>query len=110
MCSSALRTEGGRMINAVDARRFPVGISLIPAFPKDTLAPALPISTEATPVSRITRSVATAFLLAIPAIATAQEAKGDAEKSPRPSIYDVNADASEQIKAATALARRDGRR
>jgi thioredoxin-related protein len=56
------------------------------------------------------RPVATMFLLAVPALATAQEAGNDAKKPPRASIFDVTADAREQVKAATARAQRDGRR
>ena len=59
---------------------------------------------------RITLSVAAAILLAVPAVATAQDAKSAAKKATRPSIYDAKADAREQVKAATALARRDARR
>jgi thioredoxin-related protein len=51
-----------------------------------------------------------AIFLAIPAIGSAQEAKSAVQKSSRPSIYDAKADAKEQIKAATALARRDAKR
>jgi thioredoxin-related protein len=61
-------------------------------------------------VTRITRSVAAALLLAVPAVATAQDAKDAAKKATRPSIYDAKADAREQVKTATALARRDARR
>src|SRR5258708_2277039 len=75
-----------------------------------TLASVSTISKEATPVTRITRSVAAAFLLALPAVAIAQESKGDAGKPTRPTIYDAKADAKEQVKKATALARRDGQR
>jgi thioredoxin-related protein len=65
---------------------------------------------EATPVTRITRSIATAILLVIPGVALAQEAKEAAKKPARPPIYDTKADAKEQVKAATALAKRDARR
>jgi uncharacterized protein YyaL (SSP411 family) len=57
-------------------------------------------------VTRITRSVAAALLLAVPVVANAQ----DARKAGRSSIYDAKADAREQVKAATSLARRDARR
>jgi uncharacterized protein YyaL (SSP411 family) len=61
-------------------------------------------------VTRIARSVAAAFLAALPAVAVAQEVKSDAGKPTRPSIYDAKADATEQVRRATALAQRDGRR
>ena len=61
-------------------------------------------------MTRFTRFVAATVLLAIPASATAQDAEGAAKKSPRPSIYDAKADAREQVKTATALARRDAKR
>jgi thioredoxin-related protein len=65
---------------------------------------------EATPVTRITRRVATAILLVIPSVAVAQEAKEAAKKPSRPAIYDTKADAKEQVKSATSLAKRDARR
>jgi thioredoxin-related protein len=74
------------------------------------LASVSTLPEEVTPVTRITRSIAAALLLAIPAVATAQEPRGEAKKATRPSIYDAKADALEQVKAATALARRDARR
>src|SRR4051794_1478597 len=55
-------------------------------------------------------SVAATILLAVPAIATSQETEGASKKSARPPIYDAKADAQEQLKTATALARRDGLR
>ncbi|WP_237722544.1 thioredoxin family protein [Singulisphaera acidiphila] len=61
-------------------------------------------------MTRINRSFAAALLLAVPTVANAQDANGPVKKAPRPSIYDVKADADEQIKVATALARRDARR
>ncbi len=60
-------------------------------------------------MTRITHSLA-ALVLSIPAVATSQEARSDAKKPTRPSIYDVKADARDQARTATALARRDGRR
>jgi thioredoxin-related protein len=51
--------------------------------------------------------IAASLLLAIPALATAQEVK---KPAPRPPIYDTKADAKEQVKAATAIAHRDARR
>ena len=61
-------------------------------------------------MTRMTR-LAASILLAIPAVANAQEAKEPAKKpSSRPAIYDTKADAKEQVKAATALAHRDARR
>jgi uncharacterized protein YyaL (SSP411 family) len=65
---------------------------------------------EATAVTRFTRFVAASLLLVIPAAASAQEAKEPAKKPSRPAIYDAKADTREQVKAATALARRDARR
>ncbi len=65
---------------------------------------------EDTPVTRITRSVVAALLLALPAGAIAQDTKNAAQNPARPSIYDEKTDAKEQIKTATALARRDARR
>jgi thioredoxin-related protein len=61
-------------------------------------------------MTRLTRSLAAAFLLLIPAMAESQETKSVAKKPSRPSIYDVKADADEQIKVATARARRDSKR
>jgi thioredoxin-related protein len=61
-------------------------------------------------VTRITRSLAAALLLAVPAAAAAQDAPGAAKTATRPTIYDEKADAKEQVKAATVLARRDARR
>ena len=61
-------------------------------------------------MTRFTRPFAAALLLAVPAVADAQEAQSPAKKAGRPSIYDAKADAGEQLKAATALARRDARR
>ena len=58
----------------------------------------------------MTRSGFAALLLALPAVAISQDAKNSAQKPARPSIYDEKADAKEQIKNATALARRDARR
>jgi uncharacterized protein YyaL (SSP411 family) len=49
-------------------------------------------------------------LLVIPAVAKAQDAEPAARKASRPPIYDAKADATDQVKAATALARRDARR
>src|SRR5688572_7217604 len=60
-------------------------------------------------MTRFARPIAAALLLALPAGAAAQEAKVTAEAA-RPSIYDAKADAREQVRAATALARRDARR
>jgi thioredoxin-related protein len=65
---------------------------------------------ENTPVTRTTRSGFAALLLALPAVAISQDTKNAAQKLARPSIYDEKADAKEQIKTATALARRDARR
>jgi thioredoxin-related protein len=67
-------------------------------------------SEEATPVTRIARPVAAAIYLVLPAFAVAQEVNDVAKKPSRPAIYDTKADAKEQAKAATALARRDSRR
>src|SRR4051812_26614882 len=61
-------------------------------------------------MTRLTRSVAAALLLAVPAVANAQDAKGAEKTATRPSIYDAKADAREQVKSAAALARRDARR
>ena len=61
-------------------------------------------------MTRITRSVAAAILLLMPGGALAQEAKEAPKKPARPPIYDTKADAKEQVKAATALAKRDARR
>src|SRR5262249_51756680 len=49
-------------------------------------------------------------LLLIPTVAKAQDAEPAARKASRPAIYDPKADAKGQVKAATALARRDTRR
>jgi thioredoxin-related protein len=65
---------------------------------------------EATPVTRIIRSVAAVTLLVLPLVARAQDAESAAKKGSRPPIYDTKADARDQVKAATALARRDARR
>ena len=51
-----------------------------------------------------------AALLATPAVATAEGPKPTAKTPARPQIYDTKADAAEQLKKATALARRDSRR
>ena len=61
-------------------------------------------------MTRITGSFAAVLLLAVPSIATAQDAKSTAQKATRASIYDAKADAREQVQTATALARRDARR
>jgi uncharacterized protein YyaL (SSP411 family) len=61
-------------------------------------------------VTRITRSVVAALMLAVSVVASAQDATTAAKKAARPSIYDAKADAAEQVKAATVLARRDARR
>ena len=61
-------------------------------------------------MTRITASVAAVLLLAVPTVATAQDAKSAAQKVARPSIYDAKADAREQVETATALAKRDARR
>jgi thioredoxin-related protein len=65
---------------------------------------------EDTPVTKMTSLVVAAVLLALPAVAVSQDTKNAAPKPARPSIYDEKADAKEQIKTATALARRDARR
>ena len=61
-------------------------------------------------MSIMTRTLAAALCLALPALASAQQAETTPKKPARASIYDVKADASEQIKTATAKARRDGQR
>ena len=60
-------------------------------------------------MTRFLRPAVVALLLATPAAATAQEPAA-AKKPAKASIYDAKADAREQVKAATALARRDSRR
>lgn len=57
-----------------------------------------------------TRWLLAALLLATPALAIGQEPKAIAKKSTRPSLYDAKADAREQVKTSTALARRDAKR
>jgi thioredoxin-related protein len=61
-------------------------------------------------VTRIPRPIIAAIYLLIATVANAQEAKDVATKPARPAIYDTKADAKEQLKVATALARRDARR
>jgi thioredoxin-related protein len=61
-------------------------------------------------MTMIVRSLAAAILLAMPATLPAQEARPSEKKPARASIYDAKADAREQIKVATAKARRDGQR
>jgi uncharacterized protein YyaL (SSP411 family) len=63
-------------------------------------------------MTRITCSIAVALFLAISNVASSQDAKDKdaAQKPARPAIYDEKADAQEQIKATTKLARRDARR
>ncbi|MGE3818481.1 MAG: thioredoxin family protein [Isosphaeraceae bacterium] len=56
------------------------------------------------------KGILVAILLAAPSISSGQESPATPRKPARPSIYDVKADARDQIKAATALARRDARR
>src|SRR5271166_1981285 len=58
----------------------------------------------------MTRSVVAALILALPAAAISQDTKKTAQKPAHSSIYDEKVDAKEQIKTATALARRDARR
>src|SRR5262249_31916093 len=65
---------------------------------------------EATPVTRLIRSAAAVTLLVLPPVAKAQDAEPAAKKGARPPIYDTKADARDQVRAATALARRDARR
>jgi uncharacterized protein YyaL (SSP411 family) len=60
-------------------------------------------------MTTMTRALA-AFCLAIPTLASAQEVGTAPKKPARASIYDARADAREQIKTATAKARRDGQR
>src|SRR5258708_22210807 len=61
-------------------------------------------------MTKPTGPLAALLLLAIPAIAGAQEAKTEAKKPAKPAIYDIKKDAREQIKVATAKARRDNQR
>jgi thioredoxin-related protein len=61
-------------------------------------------------MSMLTRTLAAALCLAMPALAIAQQTEPATKKPARASIYDVKADAREQIKTATAKARRDGQR
>jgi uncharacterized protein YyaL (SSP411 family) len=56
------------------------------------------------------RSAVAALILALPAAAISQDTKKTDQKPAHPSIYDEKVDAKEQIKTATALARRDARR
>jgi thioredoxin-related protein len=58
----------------------------------------------------MTRILAASLFLALPSLAPAQEANPAPQKPARASIYDVKADAREQIATATAKARRDGQR
>jgi thioredoxin-related protein len=67
-------------------------------------------------MTKLTRPLAALLLLAVPAIARGQEnvikteTKAEAKKQAKPAIYDIKKDAREQIKVATAKARRDNRR
>jgi len=65
---------------------------------------------EAASMMRFACSLSAAFFMAITALAAAQEPATPAKKPARPAIYDTKADAREQVKAATTLARRDARR
>ena len=60
-------------------------------------------------MTRFTRSLTATILLAVPAITPAQETVA-VKQSARPAIYDAKADAKDQVKVATDLARRDSRR
>jgi uncharacterized protein YyaL (SSP411 family) len=57
-----------------------------------------------------TCSIIATLLVAIPALAFAQNPEAPAKKTTRPAIDESKADAREQVKAATFLARRDARR
>ena len=61
-------------------------------------------------MTALARSIAAALLVAMPSISTAQQAEPAPKKPSRPSIYDAKADAREQVKVASAKARRDGQR
>jgi len=61
-------------------------------------------------MTRTHRILALVTLLTIPAAAYGQTTVTETKSASRPSIYDVKADAREQIKAARTIARRDNQR
>ena len=61
-------------------------------------------------MSKFPRWFAAGFLFLAPALAAAQETKPEVKKPARASIYDVKADARQQVKVASARANRDSKR
>ncbi len=61
-------------------------------------------------MTSLSRFLACAIVLSIPAIAPGQAVPSPANKPVRASIYDAKADAREQVKVASALAKRDAKR